>query len=136
MVRAHFIIRLGNASLPASAAQWVEDAEAARSTARTIVQGLMRQHGGDPRLMEAAMVITDDDGAVLLEMSFFDTLYLPVEPVPDADRRRPRAPRSWKAPRRSPRTSWRVTPSRPPTIRTSPKSNRRWPTCARRVPRS
>ncbi|MGU3475021.1 DUF6894 family protein [Methylobacterium sp. D48H] len=93
MVRAHFTIRLGNASLPASAAQWVEDVEAARSTARTIVQGLMRQHGGDPRLMEAAMVITDDDGAVLLEMSFFDTLYLPVEPVPDADRRRPRAPR-------------------------------------------
>jgi hypothetical protein len=38
-------------------------------------------------------VITDDDGATLLEMSFFDALYLPVEPVADADRRRPRAPR-------------------------------------------
>ena len=50
MVRAHFTIRLGTASLPASAAQWVDDVEAARTTARTIVQGLMRQHGGDPRL--------------------------------------------------------------------------------------
>lgn len=93
MVRAHFTIRLGTASLPASAAQWVDDVEAVRTTARTIVQGLMRQHGGDPRLMEAAMVITDDDGATLLELSFLDTLYLPVEPVADADRRRPRAPR-------------------------------------------
>jgi hypothetical protein len=99
MVRAHFTIRLGGASLPASAAQWVDDVEAARSTARTIVQGLMRQHGGDPRLLEAAMQITGDDGTTLLEMSFFDALYLPVEPVSDPDRRRPRAPRRPAAPR-------------------------------------
>ena len=57
----------------------------------------------EDKVMEVALeagaedVITDDDGAVLLEMSFFDTLYLPVEPVPDADRRRPRAPRDRKS---------------------------------------
>ncbi|MHB2205157.1 DUF6894 family protein [Methylobacterium sp. CM6257] len=93
MVRAHFNIRLDGACLPASAAQWVADADAARATARTIVQGLMRQHNGDPRLLDAAMVITDETGATLLEMTFFDALYMPVEPVADPDRRRPRPPR-------------------------------------------
>ena len=93
MVRAHFTIRFGDACLPASAAQWVADAEATRAAARTIVQGLMRQYGGDPRLLDAALVISDDDGATLLELSFLDALYMPVEPVADPDRRRPRAPR-------------------------------------------
>jgi hypothetical protein len=87
MVRAHFTIRLGDTALPASAAQWVADLDAARSAARKIVQGLMRQHGGDPRLLEAAAVITDADGAILLDLPFFDALYMPVDPVRDPDRR-------------------------------------------------
>ena len=95
MVRASFTIRLDGAALPASAAHWVADIDAARAIARTIVQGLMRQHGGDPRLLGATMVITDPDGARLLELTFFDALYMPVEPVSDADRR-PRAPRKGK----------------------------------------
>ncbi len=87
MIHAHFTIRLGEAALPASAAQWVADAEAARAAARTIVQGLMREHGGDPRLMAATLVITDATGATVLEIPFFDALYMPVEPVADPDRR-------------------------------------------------
>jgi len=87
MVRAHFTIRFGDACLPASAAQWVADADAARAAARMIVQGLMRQYGGDPRLLDAAIVISDDDGATLLELSFSEALYVPVEPVADPDRR-------------------------------------------------
>lgn len=31
---------------------------------------------------------------------------------------------------------WRVTRSRPPTTRTSPKSSRRWPTCRKKARRS
>ncbi|MDP4004323.1 catalase [Methylobacterium sp. NEAU K] len=91
MVHACFNIRLGGAWLPAPAAQWVADLDAARATARTIVQGLMRQHGGDPRLLDAALVITDDDGRTLLEQTFREALYLPVEPVTDPYRRRPAA---------------------------------------------
>ncbi|MCJ2135168.1 catalase [Methylobacterium sp. J-026] len=87
MIHAHFLVRFGGASLPASAAQWVADADAARATARTIVQGLMRQHGGDPRLLDATMVITDETGATQLEIPFLDALYMPVEPVADLDRR-------------------------------------------------
>ncbi len=87
MIHAHFIVRFGGVSLPASAAQWVADPDAARATARTIVQGLMRQHGGDPRLLDATMVITDETGATQLEIPFLDALYMPVEPVADPDRR-------------------------------------------------
>ena len=89
MVRATFNIRLDGACLPASAAQWVADLDAARATARTIVQGLMRQHSGDSRLLDAALVVTDEAGAPLLEMSFLEALCLPVEPVTDPYRRRP-----------------------------------------------
>lgn len=102
MVRATFSIRLDGACLPASAAQWVADLDAARATARTIVQGLMRQHSGDTRLLDAALVVTDETGAMLLEMSFLEALYLPVEPVTDPYRRRP-VPREFGAPR-TPRT--------------------------------
>ena len=87
MIHAHFTIRFGQSSLPASAVQWVADTEAARAAARTVVQGLMRQHGGDPRLLAATMVITDAAGSTLLEIPFFDALYMPVEPVADTDRR-------------------------------------------------
>lgn len=38
--------------------------------------------------------------------------------------------------RPSPRISWRVTRSRLPTTRTSPRSSQPWPTCARKAPRS
>ncbi|MEL6062866.1 MULTISPECIES: DUF6894 family protein [unclassified Methylobacterium] len=92
MIHAHFTIRLGEAALPASAAQWVADADAARAAARVIVQGLMRQHGGDPRLFAATMVITDAAGATILEIPFFDALYMPVEPVAEPDRRTRRIP--------------------------------------------
>ena len=44
MVRAHFNIRLDGACLPGSAAHWVADADAARTIARTIVQGLSLIH--------------------------------------------------------------------------------------------
>jgi hypothetical protein len=93
MICARFNIRLAGAYLPAPVAQEVADLDGARAMARTIVQRLMRQHGGDPRLLDAALVITGADGATLLELSFFDALYLPVEPVADPDRRRPAPPR-------------------------------------------
>lgn len=93
MIHAHFTIRLGDAALPASAAQWVADTAAAQAAARTIVQGLMRQHGGDPRLLAATLVIADAAGAPLLDIPFVDALYMPVEPVADPDRRMRRVAR-------------------------------------------
>jgi hypothetical protein len=49
---------------------------------------------------------------------------------------RPPAPPSWKARRRSPRTSWLATRSRPPTTRTSPRSSRPWLICVKKARRS
>lgn len=95
MVRAYFNIRLDDSFLPERMGQWVADLDAARVTARTIVRRLVLQHGGEPRLLDAVMVVSDPDGATLLEMSFFEALYLPVEPAlrADAPLRRPSAPR-------------------------------------------
>jgi len=100
MIRAYFYIRLDGAYLPAPTAQDIADMDAARTAARTIVRGLMRQHGGDPRLLDAALVIADEAGTTLLEMSFLEALYLPVEPVNDPNRRRP-IPREFGAMRTS-----------------------------------
>ena len=58
---------------------------------------------GGPRPGEAgARGIADEAGTTLLEMSFLEALYLPVEPVTDPYRRRP-VPREFGAPR-TPRT--------------------------------
>ena len=95
MVRAYFNIRLDDAFLPERMGQWVADLDAARVTARTIIRRLVLQHGGEPRLLDAVMVVSDPDGATLMEISFFEALYLPVEPVlrGDAPLRRPTGPR-------------------------------------------
>ncbi len=96
MVRAYFNIRLDDSFLPDRMGQGVADLDGARLTARTIVRRLVLQHGGEPRLLDAVMVVSDPDGATLLEMSFFEALYLPVEPVVrgEAAPRRPSAPRA------------------------------------------
>lgn len=96
MVRAYFNIRLDDAFLPERMGQWVADLDVARITARTIIRRLVLQHGGEPRLLDAVMVVSDPDGATLLEMSFFEALYLPVEPDTrgSVPMRRPSAPRS------------------------------------------
>ncbi|MDP4021804.1 catalase [Methylobacterium sp. NEAU 140] len=93
MIRAHFNIRLDGAVLPDRVGQPVEDLEAARAAARTVVRRLVQRHAGEPRLLDAAVMVTDADGATLVEMSFFEALYQPVEPVAPAEaaRRRPAA---------------------------------------------
>lgn len=95
MVRAYFNIRLDDAFLPDRMGQSVADLAAARVTASTIVRRLVLQHGGEPRLLDAVLVVSDPDGATLMELSFFEALYLPVEPAvrADAPLRRPSAPK-------------------------------------------
>ena len=95
MVRAYFNIRLDDAFLPDRMGQCVVDLTAARVTASTIVRRLVLQHGGEPRLLDAVLVVSDPDGTTLMELSFFEALYLPVEPAvrADAPLRRPSAPK-------------------------------------------
>lgn len=80
MIHAFFNIRLDDAYLPERTGQLVADAEAARAVARTIVARLVVQHGGEPRLLNAVMAVTDAAGASLLDLSFFEALYVPVAP--------------------------------------------------------
>ena len=78
MIHAFFNIRLDDAYLPERTGQVVRDAEEARAVARTIVRRLVVQHGGEPRLLNAVMAVTDATGASVLDLSFFEALYVPV----------------------------------------------------------
>lgn len=78
MIHAFFNIRLDDAYLPERTGQMVEDAAEARAVARTIIRRLVVQHGGEPRLLNAVMAITDATGASILDLSFFEALYMPV----------------------------------------------------------
>ncbi|MDR7038430.1 hypothetical protein J2X36_003194 [Methylobacterium sp. BE186] len=90
MPRFFFNIRLDDAYLPERTGQCLPDAEAARAAARTIVRALVSQHGGEPRLLNAAMVVTDAEGAEAFELSFFEAIYVPVA-APEPLRALPRA---------------------------------------------
>ncbi|MGU3539611.1 DUF6894 family protein [Methylobacterium sp. A54F] len=79
MDRVFFNIRLDEAFLPERTGQCVASLDEAREVARTIVRRLVTHHGGEPRLLNAAMVVTDETGATVLELSFFEALYVPVE---------------------------------------------------------
>lgn len=78
MIHAFFNIRLDDAYLPERTGQFVRDADEARAVACTIIRRLVAQHGGEPRLLNAVMAVTDADGASLLDLSFFEALYVPV----------------------------------------------------------
>ena len=94
MIHAFFNIRLDDAYLPERTGQFVRDADEARAVARTIVRRLVVQHGGEPRLLNAVMAVTDADGATILDLSFFEALYVPVAaPAPAAGARPHAAPR-------------------------------------------
>ncbi|MFD0937424.1 DUF6894 family protein, partial [Methylobacterium trifolii] len=79
MIRVFFNIRLDDAYLPEPRGQMVRDAAEARLVARTIVRRLVAEHGGEPRLLNAVMAMTLEDGTSLLDLSFFEALYVPVE---------------------------------------------------------
>ena len=91
MIHAYFNIRLDDAFLPERTGQLVQDAEEARAVARTIIRRLVVQHGGEPRLLNAVMAVTDADGAGILDLSFFEALYVPVAAPERAGTGRPRS---------------------------------------------
>ncbi|TXM71888.1 catalase [Methylobacterium sp. WL12] len=91
MIHAYFNIRLDDAFLPERTGQLVQDAEEARAVARTIIRRLVVQHGGEPRLLNAVMAVTDADGASILDLSFFEALYVPVAAPERAGAGRPRS---------------------------------------------
>ena len=91
MIHAFFNIRLDDAYLPERTGQLVRDADEARAVARTIIRRLVVQHGGEPRLLNAVMAVTDTDGAGILDLSFFEALYVPVAAPERAGAERPRS---------------------------------------------
>ncbi len=87
-MRAFFNIVLDSQILPDPVGQeCVDDAEL-RAAAYVVVRALVQRYGGEAQLLDAALHVTDAAGATLLDISFFEALYLPVAPVADGERRR------------------------------------------------
>lgn len=87
-MRAFFNIVLEHRLLPDFVGQDVVDEASLRAAASTVVRALVQRHGGEPQLLNAGLRVTDAEGFVLLDLSFFEALYLPIEPVSDPARRR------------------------------------------------
>lgn len=87
-MRAFFNILINGKVVPDQVGQDVADAEGLRAAASTVVRALVQRHGGEAQLLDAALLVTDSAGQKLLEISFFEALYLPVAPVSDPGRRR------------------------------------------------
>lgn len=88
-MRAFFNIIVNGQVVPDRVGQEVGDAAALRLVASTVVRGIVQRHGGEAKLLDASLVVTNEGGENLLEISFFEALYLPVAPVADPSRRRP-----------------------------------------------
>ncbi len=87
-MRAFFNILLDQQVLPIRWARRVADEAALRAAASVVVRALVQRYGGEAQLLDAALRVTDAEGAVLLDISFFEALYLPIQPVADPERRR------------------------------------------------
>jgi hypothetical protein len=88
-MRAFFNVLVNGQVVPDPIGQEIADDAALRGASSTVVRALVQRHGGDAQLLDAVLCVTDETGGVLLQISFFEALYLPVVPVDDAGRRRP-----------------------------------------------
>jgi hypothetical protein len=88
-MRAFFNILVNGQIVPDPIGQDIGDDAALRAASSTVVRALVQRHGGDAQLLDAVLCVTDVEGGVLLQISFFEALYLPVAPVADAGRRKP-----------------------------------------------
>lgn len=86
-MRAFFNILINGKVVPDHVGQDIADMEGLRAAASTVVRALVQRHGGEAQLLDAALLVTDAEGHKLLEISFFEALYLPVAPVADPGRR-------------------------------------------------
>lgn len=87
-MRAFFNIIVNGQIVPDQVGQEVADTEGLRAAASKVVRALVQRHGGEAQLLDASLRVTDEAGAALLDISFFEALYLPVTPVADPGRRR------------------------------------------------
>ena len=93
-MRAFFNIKLDNQILPDPVGQEVIDDAELRAAAYVVVRALVQRYGGEAQLLDAALHVTDAEGATLLDISFFEALYLPIQPVTDEGRlRTPKDPK-------------------------------------------
>jgi hypothetical protein len=85
MPRYFFNTRIGDDLIPDVEGEDLRDADQAWEMARTMIQGLLEDQGGQPNLLTASLVVTDQKGVVVLEFPFSEALITqPDNPPNDA----------------------------------------------------
>jgi hypothetical protein len=74
MPRYFFNTRIGDDLIPDVEGEDLRDADQAWEMARAMIQELLKDQGGQPNLLTASLVVTDQKGEVVLEFPFSEAL--------------------------------------------------------------
>jgi hypothetical protein len=74
MPRYFFNTRIGDDLIPDGEGEDLRDADQAWEMARAMIQELLEDRGGQPNLLMASLVVTDQKGEVVLEFPFSEAL--------------------------------------------------------------
>ena len=74
MPRYFFNTRIGDDLIPDVEGEDLRDADQAWEMARAMIQELLADRGGQPNLLIASLVVTDQKGEVVLEFPFSEAL--------------------------------------------------------------
>lgn len=80
MPRYFFNIRIGGTLIPDPEGEDLRDPDQAWEVARATIRQILEEEGGEPRLLSAALEVTDANGGIVLEFPFTEALEIPDEP--------------------------------------------------------
>ena len=80
MPRYFFNTRIGGETIADPQGEELPDPDRAWEVARDMIRELLREEGDQPILLAASLIVTDQQGEVVLEFPFSEALIAPDEP--------------------------------------------------------
>jgi hypothetical protein len=81
MPRYFFNTRIGDDIIPDVEGEELRDADHAWQVAKAMIEELLQDQGDDPKLLAAALVVTDQRGDIVLEFPFSEAVVLEQKPA-------------------------------------------------------
>ena len=81
MRRFYFNTRMGDDLIADPVGKELRDADQAWEAARAMIRALLQTEVPAPRLLNAVLEVTDQDGDIVLEFPFSEALIDPAEPI-------------------------------------------------------
>ena len=82
MPRYFFNTRIGEDLIPDQEGETLRDPDHAWAVARAMIQEILRDQGEQPNLLAAFLVVTNEQGDVILELPFSEALISPPDVPP------------------------------------------------------